>query len=56
MYVRFIEIESPSTVQFDMAVSWLKTDRSALALESGAISFEVIKLSDKFEVLKTSHG
>ena len=46
MYVRFIEITSPSNVQFDMAVSWFKTDRSVLALESGATSFELVKLSE----------
>ena len=51
MYVRFIEITSPSTVQFDMAVSWVKTDRSVLALKSGATSFEVVKLSDNSGVV-----
>ena len=51
MYVRFIEITSPSSVQFDMAVSWFKTDRSVLALKSGATSFEVVKISDNSGVI-----
>ena len=33
MYVRFIEITSPSNTQFEMAASWFKTEWSVLAVE-----------------------
>jgi hypothetical protein len=46
MYVRFIEITSPSITQFDMAVSWFKTEWSVLAVKGGAFNYDMVKLSD----------
>ena len=46
MYVRFIEITSASVTQFDMAVAWFKTEWSGLAIKGGAISYDMVKLSD----------
>ena len=46
MYVRFIEITSPSTVQFDMAVAWFKTEWSGLAAKGGAFNSDFKIFSD----------
>ena len=46
MYVRFIEITSPSITQFDMAVSWFKTEWSVLAVKGGAFNYDMVKLSN----------
>ena len=46
MYVRFIEITSPSITQFEMAASWFKTEWSVLAVKDGAFNYDMVKLSD----------
>ena len=51
MYVRFIEITSASVTQFDMAVAWFKTEWSSLAIKGGAISYDMVKLSDNSGII-----
>ena len=51
MYVRFIEITSPSITQFEMAASWFKTEWSVLAVKGGAISYDMVKLSNNSGII-----
>ena len=46
MWTRFVEIKSPSKMQFDMTVSYFRSEWTPRVLELGAISAEFVRLSE----------
>ena len=46
MWTRFVEIKSPSKMQFDMTVSYFRTEWTPRVLGLGAISAEFVQLNE----------
>ncbi|CAI8388827.1 MAG: Uncharacterised protein [SAR116 cluster bacterium MED-G04] len=46
MWIRFVEIKSPSKMQFEMTASYFKTEWSPKVLALGAVSTEFVRLSE----------
>ncbi|MGB1395884.1 MAG: hypothetical protein ACPH65_05945 [Candidatus Puniceispirillaceae bacterium] len=46
MWTRFVEIKSPSKMQFDMTVSYFRTEWTPRVLGLGAISAEFVQLTE----------
>ena len=51
MWTRFVEIKSPSKMQFDMTVSYFRTEWTPRVLGLGAISAEFVQLTENSGML-----